>query len=369
MVEATARKRLGFVDAARTLAMALMVQGHVCDNLLSPEGKAGWLYQHHLVLRGMTGPLFFFVSGFAFVVASNPAWEEYGRPGRRLWARLKRVATLLAVGWFLQVPRWSGPAFSHAEWRYVFRCGVLHAIAIALVVALVLIAATRTRRAFTAAAFTIAVLSVVVGHLASSAPILPEAAGLFLRTQEGSLFPATPWMAHFLLGAVLARLHLDVPWLSSTKRLALFVGSAGAILLSTGRVWQAFSPVDTDNLAVWVSDPEVFLARAGMAWCAFGAFALLLDGLQSRAWLQAVASHALSIYVVHLVALYGWPGMDGLVQRFGPTLGVGPTYLTGPLLFAGCALFVVALFAAVSFVQRQGRSALGRLFPAAGAPS
>ncbi|HEY3445867.1 MAG TPA: acyltransferase family protein [Myxococcales bacterium] len=369
MVDAPARQRLGFIDAARTLAMALMVQGHVCDNLLSPAGKASWVYQHHVVLRGMTGPLFFFVSGFAFVVASNPSWEEYGRPGRRLWSRLQRVATLLAVGWFLQVPRWSGAAFTHGEWTYVFRCGVLHAIAIALLVALILIGATRSRRAFTAAALAIAVISVVGGFLASSAPTLPEAAGLFLRTQEGSLFPAIPWMAHFLLGTVLARLHLDVPWLSSTKSLALFVGSAGALLLATGILWQTFSPVDVDDLAVWVSDPEVFLARAGMAWCTFGAFALVLGGLQSRPWLKAVASHALSIYVVHLVALYGWPGTDGLVQRFGPTLGVGPTYLTGPLLFAACAVVVVAAFSVVSRVQRLGRTALGRFFPAAGAPS
>lgn len=369
MADSLARRRLGFIDAARTLAMALMVQGHVCDNLLSPAGKASWVYQHHLVLRGMTGPLFFFVSGFAFVVASNPAWEEYGRPGRRLWGRLKRAATLLLVGWYLQVPRWSGPAFTRDEWRYVFRSGVLHAIAAALVVALVLIGATRSRRRFTVAAFGVAVVSVLGGFAASKASTLPVAAGLLLCTQEGSLFPVFPWMAHFLMGAVFARLHLDVPRLSSTKSLAVFVGAAGAILLSAGLVWQALRPVDIDDLAVWVSDPEVFLSRAGMAWCAFAALALALGSLQSRPWLEVVASHALSIYVVHLVGLYGWPGTDGLVQRFGPTLGVGPTYLIGPLLFVASAVVVVAFFSATSFVQRLGRLARERLFPPDGAPS
>lgn len=366
---APTRRRIGFVDAARTLAMALMVQGHVCDNLLSPAGKASSVYQHHLMLRGMTGPLFFFVSGFAFVVASDPSWADYGRPSARLWGRLRRVASLLAVGWFLQIPRWSGPAYSHAEWCYVFRSGVLHAVATALLVALVLIGATRSRRGFTVAAAAIAALSVAGGFFASSSPALPEAAGLVLRTQEGSLFPVIPWMAHFLLGATVARLHLDVPRLSTTRALAAFVASTGAVLLAAGVIWQTITPVEVDDLAVWVSDPEVFLTRAGLAWLAFGGLAALLGGLQSRPWLEAVASHALSIYVAHLIALYGWPGTPGLVQRLGATLDVAPTYALGPLLFAGCALVVVTVFAAVSWAKRAFRLAVARLFPAEGEPS
>jgi len=366
---ASVRRRIGFIDAARTLAMALMIQGHVCDNLLSPTGKASSVYQHHLMLRGMTGPLFFFVSGFAFVVASDSAWEDYGRPSARLWGRLKRVATLLAVGWFLQVPRWSGPAYSHDEWCYVFRSGVLHAVAAALLVALVLIGATRTRRAFTVAAATIAVLSVAGGYFASASRSLPIAAGLLLRTQEGSLFPVVPWMAYFLLGSAVARLHLDVPWFSSTRNLALFVASAGTVLLGAGIAWQVITPVEVDDLAVWVSDPELFLSRAGLAWLAFGGLAALLGKLQSRPWLEAVASHALSIYVVHLIALYGWPGVDGLVQRFGPNLGVAQTYAMGSALFIACALVVVAAASARSWAMRLGRQALDRFFPAHGEPS
>jgi uncharacterized membrane protein len=150
MVDAPASRRLGFIDAARSLAMAMMVTGHVCDNLLSPAGKASWFYQHYLPVRGLTAPLFFFISGFSFVIASDRAWEEYGRPGPRLWARVRRALTLLAVGWFLQVPRWSGPAYTSAEWRYLFRSGVLHSIAAGLLLSLLLIALTRSKRSFAA---------------------------------------------------------------------------------------------------------------------------------------------------------------------------------------------------------------------------
>jgi len=204
------------------------------------------------------------------------------------------------------------------------------------------------------------VISVLGGFAASRSSALHPAVGLFVRTQEGSLFPLFPWIAHFLLGAIVARLHLDLAWLASTRRLALVVAAAGAALLLVGWAWQGLSPVNTDDLAVWVSDPAVFLSRAGMAWCAFAVFALALGELPSRPWLKEVASHALSIYVVHLVALYGWPGTDGLVQRVGPTLGALGTYLAGPTLFIACALVVVAISSAIAQGKRLGHTAIER---------
>ena len=366
MTTPSLRARVGFIDAARTLAMAMMVLGHVCDNLLSPAGKASWFYQHYLPVRGLTGPLFFFLSGFAFVVASDHAWFEYGRPGPRLWGRLRRVATLLAVGWFLQVPRWSGPRLTRDEWGYVFRSGVLHAIALGLFVALLLIAATRSKRAFTWAAFVLAVLAVVAAPFASASRSMPAALGLFVRTQEGSLFPVVPWTAHFLFGAVAGRLHLDTSWLSSPRRLALVVGTAGVVMRATGTTWLELQPADTNDLAVWVSHPAVFLSRAGLAWSVFSGFALLLGNLASRPWLQLVASHALSVFVAHLVALYGWPGMPGLVQRIGPTLSVTEAYLLGPALFVACSLVIVGGAAVLGRLRKLGRLALARAFPAAG---
>jgi acyltransferase len=354
-----AARRVGFIDAARTLAMALMVQGHVCDNLLSPAGKASFFYKNYLTVRGVTGPLFFFVSGFAFVVASDPAWREYGRPGPRLWGRLRRVAALFAVGWFLQIPRWSGPAFTHDEWRYIFRTGVLHAIAGSLLVALALIALSRSTRVFALACGLLAAAAVTIAPIASHATSMPVALGLLVRTQEGSLFPLIPWAAHFLLGAAVARLYVDLGW--SPRKLAASVGALGSILLVAGTIWQALVPVDVNLLSVWVSDPAVFLSRAGLAWCVFSGFTLALGRVASRPWLKAIASHALSVYVVHLVALYGFPGTDGLVQRIGPTLGLGRTFLTGPLLFASCTAFVVAFSALWGFAGRGLRAGVSKL--------
>ena len=105
------RSRLAFLDAARGTAMLMMVLGHVNDGLLSPQAKTGSFFEHYWAVRGLTAPLFLFVSGFAFVVASNPRWEEFRRLGPRLNKRLRRIGLLLLLGTFIQMPRWYGTVF------------------------------------------------------------------------------------------------------------------------------------------------------------------------------------------------------------------------------------------------------------------
>ncbi len=345
--------------------MALMVQGHVCDNLMDKAAKASAFYQHHLVLRGLTGPLFFFVSGFGFVVACDPSWESFGVPGPLLWSKLRRVAVLLGVGTFLQVPRWSGPAYSAEEWQYLLRCGVLHAIGLSLLLGVSLLALTRRRRTlFAWAAGVLAITAIAVAPLASDAGHLPVGLGLLSRTQEGSLFPLVPWCAHFLLGAALARLHLDLPALRPIRRAGLLVAGLGVALAIAGYSARGALGVDTRLLANWVSHPAVFLSRAGLAWLTFGLLALALGDLDSRRWLQPIAAHALSIYVAHLVLLYGWPGMPGLIHRLGPSLALGQTYLAGPALFAASAALVLGLWWALRRAKDALRAVGSRLAPA-----
>lgn len=346
--------------------MALMVQGHVCDTLMEKAAKASALYQHHLVLRGLTGPLFFFISGFVFVVACDPCWESFGVPGPLLWSKLRRVAVLLGVGTFLQVPRWSGPAYTANEWHYLLRCGVLHAIGLSLLLGVGLLVLTRRRRTlFAWAAGALALLAIAAAPFASDAPGLLAGLGLLLRTQEGSLFPLTPWCAHFLLGAALARVHLDRPGLHSLRRLGLLATVLGGILATTGFAVRSAFHVDTHVFANWVSHPAVFVSRAGLAWLCFGVLAMALGDLASRRWLARVASHALSIFVAHLVLLYGWPGVPGLVHRLGPSLSLGQTYLAGPALFAASAALAVGLWWALRRGKEALRSLSGRLSPAA----
>lgn len=344
------RSRLAFVDAARGLAMLLMVQGHVADGLLSAEAKASAFFGHYWHLRGLTAPLFLFVSGFAFVIASDKHWLELRRPGPRLWARAKRVGLLLALGTLIQMPRWKGALFidfTLEEWKYVLRSGVLHIAALSLLTAHLLLSLARTKRQFALFALGLGLGIFGLARVMTSAPwmdALPLPLAMLLRTNEGSPFPVFPWLGHFLCGAALARLSLDVPALQRPKRIAVLVGGLGVGMLLVGLAVRELDPGRTALPDYWVADPSLTLTRAGGAWCLFaGCVVLFSRAAGSPAWLMAVGARALSVYVLHLVALYGVPRFPGLVERLGGTLALHEGFLLGPLLLALSVLAMMGL--------------------------
>jgi uncharacterized membrane protein len=340
------RSRLAFVDGARALAMLLMLQGHSADNLLVEATRATPFFELYWKLRGVTAPLFLTLSGLALVLASEARWEEYGRPGRPLARRLWRAAALLLVGTLLQVPRWTGRApfdFTAADWRCVLRPGVLQIIALSVASAHVLIALARGRRAFAACSFALGALAFAAAPvLAQPWARLPSGLALLLTFDSGSFFPLVPWLGYFFFGLVVGRLFLDRPSHLCAPRFWAALAAAGAALFWAGLFWDRVQPDPFVGRAHWVSAPSLFLMRMGGAWLVVAAFALALGERRSPRWLRFVSARALSIYVAHLVVLYGPPGHFelGLIARVGASVPAGRIFLVGPLLFAVCALAV-----------------------------
>jgi hypothetical protein len=75
-----------------------MVQGHVCDTLLSAATKAQPLYQLQLLFHGTTAPGFLFASGF---VAGLPRAPLSASASLR---RARRLLFILGVGYALHQP-------------------------------------------------------------------------------------------------------------------------------------------------------------------------------------------------------------------------------------------------------------------------
>jgi uncharacterized membrane protein len=342
-----ARPRLAFIDVSRSLAMLLMVQAHVCDTLLDQALKSTPFFQDYWLLRGLTAPLFFTISGFAFVVASDPHWEDYGRWSVRLLKRLRRVGALLLIGYFLQVPRWSGNPpfdFSPEDWRYFLRSGVLHCIAFSLLLAYAMLALTKTRRAFTAAAAGIGLGTVLLAPVIAGLPgTMPLPLEMILRGRNGSLFPLFPFLAHFFLGATLARLYLDAELLQrSARRLGLLLTGLALGMAASGHAWRALDPARAKHTPLGAAELSLFLSKTGHGWLVFGICALIVGTFSSPYWLKSVSSNALSIYLLHLVALYGFPGVQGLIALFGTHLSLAQAFALGPALMAACALVMAA---------------------------
>ena len=368
MAPSSNRPRLAFVDVARVVAMLLMVQGHVCDTLLLPALKETSFFAGYWTFRGLTAPLFFALAGFAFVIASDSSWEALRSPGPKLTARLRRCVALMAAGFFLQIPRWHGwPPFdlTAEEWRYVLRCNVLHCVALSVLFTHGLMALTGTRRTFTLAAIGCGLLAILLAPPLTAMELptsLPIVFALVVRTNEGSLFPVFPWLAHFLFGATLARLHLDVPALATARRLGALLAVAGPLLLAFGSLCRALDPARVTAPGYWTTDASLVMTRAGGAWCFIAAVALLFGKLQtSPRLLQEISARSLSVYVLHLMILWGPPTLPGLVHRVGPTLSLAQAFCMGPLVLAASAAISIAAAQLLAALQRRREGLKGRV--------
>src|SRR3989441_7850578 len=100
-------KRELYIDAFRGLMALVMVQGHVCDALLTPAARAEPWYVFQTMFHGSTAPGFLFASGF---VAGLPRAPLSPKASPR---RARRLLFVLRVGYFLHLPYaplWKTPA-------------------------------------------------------------------------------------------------------------------------------------------------------------------------------------------------------------------------------------------------------------------
>jgi hypothetical protein len=131
--------RLAFIDLARSIAIFMMLEGHITGELLSSQYRAenSSFYQLWRQLHGYTSPLFFTISGLVFAylltqpIEQGPIWKH-----PRVKKGLKRVVELLVWGYLLQfhfknfiICQWEGSSYN-TDWLMAFH--VLQSIAVAL---------------------------------------------------------------------------------------------------------------------------------------------------------------------------------------------------------------------------------------------
>lgn len=132
------KKRLQFIDMARSLAILMMLEGHFTGAALAPEfRKTEYLaYSIWHNIHGLTSPLFFTVTGviFVFLLSANNTIPYF--QNERVTKGYKRVLELLFWGYFIQLSIWSilksiyYQSEFHLDWFYAFH--VLQSIAVGI---------------------------------------------------------------------------------------------------------------------------------------------------------------------------------------------------------------------------------------------
>ena len=315
-----------YIDAFRGVMALVMVQGHLCDHLLSPAARALGLYEFQAMFHGSTAPGFLFASGF---VAGLPRAPLSLKASVR---RARRILFVLAVGYALHLPYFSLAKTlaegTEAQLRVLFACDALQAIAVSqLVVLAIQWIAGRHWPALTGA---LAVAVLAAGPAVWEARLserLPLVFGSYFDVLTGSHFPLFPFAAFVLAGTVAgAAVGRQEP--RTRRRRALRFGLA---LVAAGAVLEVFWL--GERVFFWGVSPAYALIRLGALLLVLLALDLL--GQREPPGFRALAllgRETLLVFVLHLQLLYG------------SVLGPGPLQsLAGRLGFPGAAVTLVAM--------------------------
>lgn len=301
--------RLKFIDMARSIAILLMLEGHFVDDSLAlvyrdPDNPvfATWSY-----IRGFTAAVFLTVTGliFVYLLLKNRAVPYF--KNIRVKKGYKRVVELLFWGFVVQY--------------YAFH--VLECIAIGILTILVIYGLYKIIRFiplwiyFFVAGFTIFSLYLYFRDLPSGQP-WPEGAWRYIQNafhgpKNRTIFPVVPWVAYTMFGAMLGALIHDF---HDHVKKWYFAGTT--FLIGALIYW---FPKDilrgVDSIAALITGKHqmhfVYLdwlyIKLGMVLMILSSLMtidrLLGDRIKDTSLFLKVGQNTLTIYVLHMMVLYG----------------------------------------------------------------
>jgi acyltransferase len=318
-----------YIDAFRGLMALVMVQGHVCDALLSEAARAHDLYRFQAMFHGSTAPGFLFASGFVAGLPRSPL----SLPASL--RRARRLLFVLGVGYALHLPYfsiWKTLAAPSVERADLYACDALQAIAVTQLLVLAIQWAVGRRWTVITGALAAAVL--VAGPFVWAFRLserLPPVLGAYLDVTTGSHFPLFPFAAFVLAGTVAGSV---IGRQEPGRRHRRAVGW-GLGLVATGLL---LAQVLAGRVDFWGVSPAYALIRIG------GLLLLLfaVEAWTAREWAgsRAVAllgRETLLVFVLHLQLLYGGVLMAGPLRGFSGQLDFPHAALTlvlmAPLLY------------------------------------
>ena len=191
------KTRLYFIDIARSIAILLMLEGHFVDNALMDvyRDTNNDIYNAWLFVRGFTSPIFLSITGivFTYLLIGNNHLEYF--KNNRIKKGYKRVVELLFWGYVVQV--------------YAFH--VLQCIGIGILSILILYGIYKVVKiiplwVYFFFAGTIIFSSYIVISSWPKEYYWPESAPIFIQNMfhgKYSIFPILPRMGYTMYGAMI----------------------------------------------------------------------------------------------------------------------------------------------------------------------
>lgn len=316
--------RLKFIDMARSIAILLMLEGHFVDDSLAVIYRdpnhpvfATWQY-----IRGFTAPVFLTVTGliFVYLLLKNPEIRPFKNV--RFKKGFKRVVELFFWGYLVQY--------------YAFH--VLECIASGIFLILMIYLLYRLIKFiplwiyFFAAGFTIFAFYLFMRTLPEGMP-WPENAWYYVQNAfhgpgNRAIFPIVPWVGFTMFGAMIGALLHDVHHRIRSWYFPLIVFSIGfsfywfpkEILGGLDSLINVFSPGFGHHFVYL----DWLYWKFGMVLIELSVL-IFIDNMwgnriKDNSLFLKVGQNTLTIYVLHMVVLYGSMTSIGLNDFFHKNL-------------------------------------------------
>lgn len=332
--------RIVVLDVLRAFAILMMLQGHFIDTMLDDRYRdlANPIYAAWSFMRGITAPVFFFVSGAVFVflvLRESRPWRQ----SERIRKGLRRAFLLLLLGYVL---KWN---FLMLLWTLefypsYFTVDVFQILGLTLLVAIVAIGfCQRTGLPLPLAFLALALAAFVFAPeiKAREWSALPVFLQNYLVKSHGSTFTLLPWIGYALFGGVAG-------WWMRARPQILNSAWTPVILLATGLAAQ-FLIDDVLRGLYQITGLQVvsnYLFRAlGFVLIVLSIFIWIVRHAGPMPpLLLKIGRETLVIYSVHYVVLYGtWFGIG--IHDLGR--GTWPPWAAamGALMFLACFVYLV----------------------------
>lgn len=314
------KPRIIFIDMARSIAILLMLEGHFVDDslMLKYQDITNPIFSTWLFIRGFTGPIFLTITGLIFVYLLLGRRDEPYFKNLRIRKGFKRVIELFFWGYILQF--------------YAFH--VLECIAAGIFTILILFGIYKLIKVIPLWVYYFIAGSILFGlnlyfDQLEKTELWPKNGPYFLQNMfhgpsNRAIYPIVPWMGFSMYGAMLGCLLHDLhkhiktwyaPLLTVIIGFTLFLYSKEILEWIDRLIGSPF----TLNLRIL----DWLYMRLGMVLITLSvlmSIEKILGEIKPNLFIK-IGQNTLTIYILHMIVLYGSITGYGINKFFHKSLG------------------------------------------------
>lgn len=369
------KTRLNFIDLMRGIVMIVMIEVHVVNSMMDPALRNETWFNYLNFINGMVAPGFIFISGFAFMLASQVKLAEFRTFRYAFWKQIGRIMLIWFLGYMLHIPFFSMYKCRNTatadQWMNFLGVDVLQCIAFGLLLIFILRLAVKSDRVFISAVTLLGFMAVIPAakiYTVDFQQYLPLFMAMYLTPIYYTNFPLFPWFA-FMAGGVLTSWFFMNSQMNGSERLFIKrLMISGAVLAAIALPLMLYLK---DHMRVIVDvRPDIlfFTARLGFV------FIILAACYYYSAWKNDItpvilysSRESLAVYFMHLQFIHRelWHGKS-LITLSGHSLGFG----TCLLISAGIVLLMLPMARVWNWCKTRyeyfGRAAVAVMFTVGG---